>query len=139
MADKGTELAADLRDIYRCATQDLPEIASRWSGANGEMYGHANDSGAFSRSGYVPGAIVGGHQLSGTTVGRVYPYFDQLRDALQNLFAESANNTYAAGDALISIINLYAGSDHEAATELERLTGTNKWEGPAHPEVHQAE
>lgn len=116
--DSGAELATDLQKLWLCATQDIPEIASRWSGANQELAAHSADQGAFNRQ---TSFNAGGHDVSMTSVGRVYPYFDALRDDIQNIMAESTTNAYDAADALITIANNYAANDTEAGNELKRI------------------
>ena len=119
--ETGKELAVDLECLWRLGTETLPEIGKRWGGANQEMSAHAADTGVFNRSTQVvsPYGWVG----NTTSVGRVYPHFDALRDALQTIFAESANNVYDAAEAIITIMNNYANEDAEAAAELNKQLG----------------
>ena len=139
--ETGVELAGDLAALWRLGSATLPEIGDRWAGANQEMNGHAADTGSFSRSTSV--AYPYGGSGNTQSVGRVYPHFDALRDALQNVMAESANNMYDAATAIITIMNNYAHEDTVAGDELNKLA-----DGNAHalddlvkrrPEVHKAQ
>jgi hypothetical protein len=135
--DHGEELGVDLELLWRLATEDLPEVADRWAGANQALHKHAADQATFVRP--VPmGVIAGGHQLQTTSVGRVYPYFDQLRDELQDIMCKSANNVYDAVKALVTIVNNYADEDDIAKARFETVFAQHK-SGPPRPTVHTAE
>ncbi len=135
--DSGEELAVDLKNLWMVATDDLPELAARWAGASEELNGNSMDGATFERPATAPGVLAGGHQLKTVTVGRVYPHFDLLRDALRNIMAESTTNVYDAIDALIEIINNYADVDQIAKDRLERSVGSHiRKSGPPRPTVH---
>ena len=110
--------------MWRLGSETLPEIGDRWAKANQEMHGHAADTGSFSRSTSV--AYPYGGSGNTQSVGRVYPHFDALRDALQNVMAESANNMYDAATAIITIMNNYAHEDTVARDKLSVVAKGNE-------------
>lgn len=133
----GEELGVDLENLWSLATADLPEIARRWAKANAELHRHGADRGVFERQAPL-GVVAGGHQLVTTSVGRVYPHFDQLRDELQTIMAESATNAYDAADALIQIINNYASTDQAIKDRFERLIADHTRDSvPQRPVTHK--
>jgi hypothetical protein len=136
--DTGEELVVDLERLQDLAKWDLPEIANRWAGANQALHACAVDRARFERPAPL-GVIAGGHQLQTTSVGRVYPYFDQLRDALQDIMATSTRNVYEAVDALIQIMNNYAENDDIAKVRFERVAPSHIKRQPVHDAVHDAE
>ncbi len=113
MNEHGEALGVHLASLYKCATVNLPELAERPAEANRALAGASGDSSAFSRPTTIPGT-----SYTGSGTGRVFPYYDQLRDALQDILAESVRNIYDSADALMQIANTYAATDAEAAREL---------------------
>ena len=117
--DTGWELGVSLYGLWICATSDIPSMAERTATANQVLGANADDSGRFNRSERVTGYAPGGHDISSATTGRVYPFYDRLRDDLQNILAESTTNLYDCADALLKIMNEYAATDQEAADTLK--------------------
>ena len=117
--DSGSRLGVSLYGLWVCATSDLPAMAARTAGANKALSATANDSGQFSRTVRIAGYQPGRHDLAGAATGRVYPYYDAVRDDLQNILAETTNNLYDCAQALLEIMRAYEASDTDAAAKLQ--------------------
>lgn len=119
MAKTGKELGVELSELWLCGRSYLPSAAQGIIKANGSVAGTGDDSGRFTRYGSIPGTP----GMSGSVSGQVYPVWDRLRDEFQTVLAESAENLYATGDALVRVADSYASTDGAAATEMKRLQG----------------
>jgi hypothetical protein len=115
----GKELGVELSELWLCGTSYLPSAADGIVRANGIVAGTSADSSRFQRHGVVPGTP----GITGAVVGQVYPVWDRLRDEFQTVLAESAENLYATGEALVRVADTYAATDTAAAEELKRLQG----------------
>ncbi len=117
MSKQGRELGVELSELWLCGRSYLPSAAEGIVAANGFVAGTENDASSFTRPGVIPGTP----GLSGMVAGQVYPVWNQLRDEFQTVLAESAENLYETGDALVRVADSYAAVDAEAAQELKRL------------------
>jgi hypothetical protein len=115
MADKGQELGVDCGELWLCARSYLPMVADAFLKGNATADGTAAHDGAFNRTGTNP---VG---ESESVPGPVQPAWVAARDELQKVMAKTAENIYAACDALVRVANVYAAADSEAATELHNM------------------
>jgi hypothetical protein len=115
MADKGSELGVDLGGLWLCARSYLPMVADAFLAGNAKADGTAVHDGAFTRSGVIPGA-----NIEGSVWGPVRPAWVAARDELQSVMAKTAQNIYDTCDALVRVANLYAATDHAAATEFHK-------------------
>jgi hypothetical protein len=125
MSKEGAELGVELAEMWLCGRSYLPAAAEATAEANAIVAGSASGDGAFSRPGTLPGAM----SMPGTVQGDVFPHWDALRDALQGILAEAAENLYACGDALVRVADIYAATDQAAAAEMRRVT--TRFEGSA--------
>jgi hypothetical protein len=116
MAKEGTELGVELSELWLCGRSYFPSAAAATADANRIVSGTSGDASIFARPGVMPG-IPG----VGSVTGDVYPVWDEVRDELQRILAEAADNLYAVGDALVRVADTYAATDAAAEAEMERL------------------
>jgi hypothetical protein len=117
MAKEGAELGVELAEMWLCGRSYLPAAAEATAKANAIIAGSTIRDGAFARPGTVAGS-----GIQGSVQGEVFPYWDALRDALQGILAEAADNLYACGDALVRVADVYAATDDAARDEMNRVT-----------------
>jgi hypothetical protein len=113
MAEHGQHLGVILGDLWLCGRYYVPKMADIYIQANGSVAGTDGDSGSFGRTGYV-----GNTGFTTSVPGQVYPVWNQVRNEFQRILGQSATNLYDVGDALISVANGYAATDHAAQVEL---------------------
>jgi hypothetical protein len=117
MAKHGTELGVNLGELKACALLFLPAAASIYVDAANAVNESHGDRWRFldgtGRDFMQPGAG-----------GIVYPAWNQLRNELQRILAQSATNLYATADALIRIADLYANTDEESAQAISQMNQT---------------
>jgi hypothetical protein len=121
---RGEELGVRLANLWLCGRSYLPNIAAQIAQANGAVAGASADAPLFHRRAPVPDDL---HPLlhdrarSLTTepyTGIAYPHWDALRDQLQRVLADSAENMYATADTLIDVANVYAEEDTAAGDRM---------------------
>jgi hypothetical protein len=117
MGKDGTELGVELANMWLCGRSYLPNVAEATAGANKSVAGTADDASVFARPGTVPGTP----GIQGMVTGDVYPAWNAVRDEFQRILAESADNLYAVGDALVRVAEIYAATDELARDEMNRV------------------
>ncbi|GIG65855.1 hypothetical protein [Phytomonospora endophytica] len=116
MTDKVT--GGDLFNLWTVANVQLPQIAAVFTRANDGLAGTADgDSEAFGRG--DPGPY-------GPAGGRVFAAFAPLRDEMQYIVAQTAQNILDAQTACNNAIEAYQAADAEAAADLRK----NYFENP---------
>lgn len=106
MTQEPKELAADLFALWEMGAVLLPQMAVDFSASTTEVHRtHGGDGGVF--------------RLPGTSE-RCPSYGDwsTLRDLLQEVLRDTSVNLAATGEALIRIMNDYAGQDENSAARL---------------------
>jgi hypothetical protein len=99
MTKEGAALGVELSELWLCGRSYLPNAARATAQAS-TLVGTAGQ----------------------TAVGsEVFPIWDSVRDELQRILAEAADNLYATSDALVRVANTYAATDAAAKTEMHRL------------------
>jgi hypothetical protein len=116
MPNSGTELGADLYELWRAGTDNLPSVAAVYRAASGHVAG--TDSG-------LPYAFMRPDRFGGGTYGPVYAPWRGLRDELEKILSDTATSLELTGEALRLAAAEYARTDSAAADELNRLRGTS--------------
>jgi hypothetical protein len=99
----------------------FPEAGEYYAQLSRELGGTDNQGAAFNRYGAIPGTPV-----SGTFPGRVFPVWEQVRDLLQKILAESAQNLYDTGATVMHVADLFAAEDREGAREIDVAAAYNE-------------
>jgi hypothetical protein len=102
MDHHGTQFGVNCFRVWEVAAIDLPAFATRLVSAGNDVYNVTNAQ------------ITGG---SGTA--QVVAAWSRVASALESLFQESVDNTYAAADALSAIATAYSNSDADAKKEFD--------------------
>lgn len=110
----GEALGVELVALWHAGRVGLPRIAEAYIQANRMLAGTASGDGAFSR-GYG-----GEHYPGGASSGQVYGPWTQLRDTIQTILGNTANNVELAGAVLVHIADSYAETDAAAAARLRQ-------------------
>jgi hypothetical protein len=104
-------LAADLSRLLAVGRIDLPQLAYVYTRLNREVAaGAAGDAEIFG-GGYAPKGMGGSY-------GQVYQAWSRLRNELQDALGSTAQSLRQAGEAIVSIVDLYAEIDSAAAASL---------------------
>jgi hypothetical protein len=112
MPDSGKDLGVDLYDLWRAGRDNLPSVAHQYRVASGFI---ATDLAAtFRRSDRLGGPY-----------GQAYRAWAALRDDVERILTETADNLDAVAEALCLATQRYAGTDAEAAEEFRRLIRVN--------------
>jgi hypothetical protein len=114
MAPTAQQLAADLERLYALGQADLPQLAYIYARLNRDLAGTtAEVAGAFA-TGYA------GKGMGGAS-GQAYQAWAALRDRLQDALATTALHVEAAGQAIVTIADVYVANDTEAAAALHAI------------------
>lgn len=115
MPNSGTDLGADLYDLWKAGKDNLPSVAGEYATA-GNAVGRtdAGQTNAFMRPTQFGGAY-----------GPVYGPWTQLRDTLESILLQTKKNLEATGLALCLAASEYAKTDSAAAAEFRRLRQVN--------------
>jgi hypothetical protein len=111
---EGEALGVELVALWHAGRIGLPRIAEAYVEANRTLAGTASGDGAFSR-GYG-----GEYYTGGASSGQVYGPWTQLRNTIQTILGNTANNVEQAGVVLVQIADAYAQTDAAAADRLRR-------------------
>lgn len=111
---EGEDLGVKLVDLWHAGRIGLPRIAEAYVEANRTLAGTADSDDAFSR-GYG-----GEYYTGGASSGQVAGPWSELRNAIQTVLGNTANNVEQAGVVLVHIANAYADTDADAATALRQ-------------------
>lgn len=115
MVHTGQDLGADLFELWKAGKVFLPQVAEVYLQANGTVADTSKeDTAAFSRP--VPDYRRGGFNDQS---GQVYPHWQALRDRFQEILGKTAANLVGQGEALMTIVKMYADADEEARRALE--------------------
>ena len=123
MPAEGSELGADLYDLWRAGRDNLPSVASEYATANNHVANTGDGLGA---------AFLRPETFGGGLYGPVYAAWRALRDEFQTILADTAKNLELVGEALCLAASEYAKADDRAADELERLRKVNGDFPPSH-------
>ncbi|HEY8472441.1 MAG TPA: hypothetical protein VIL37_07365 [Natronosporangium sp.] len=93
----------------------LPRLAEVFIDANRRLAASSSADDGFRRS------YGGSGPHGGPSSGMVYGPWTTLRDTVQTVLGNTANNVITAGQVLNEIAEAYACRDAEAAAELQRL------------------
>jgi hypothetical protein len=109
---EGEDLGVKLVDLWHAGRIGLPRTAEAYVEANRMLAGTGDSDDAFDRS-------YGGYQ-GGVSSGQVYGPWTQLRNTIQTILGNTANNVEQAGVVLVHIADSYAQTDTEAAERLSQ-------------------
>jgi hypothetical protein len=105
VAVSGWEFGADLSELKKVGSVDLPSMSYTFASLNSMVNGtEGSDKNAFD--------WVGGGS------SQAYQPWAELRDSLQNFLGRTAQNLEAAAGAIDQIVQTYAASDTGAASAL---------------------
>jgi hypothetical protein len=105
VAVSGWEFGADLSELKKVGSVDLPSMSYTFASLNSMVNGtEGSDKNAFD---WVNGAS-----------SQAYQPWAELRDSLQNFLGKTAQNLEAAASAIDQIVQTYAASDAGAASAL---------------------
>jgi hypothetical protein len=110
---EGYDLALELVDLRHAGRIGLPRIAEAYIAANHKLGDTGDASNSFERA-Y-------GGMYGGVSTGQVYGPWSSLRNQIQTILGNTANNVEAAGEVLLHIAAAYESTDNEAATALQTL------------------
>lgn len=111
---EGEALGVELVDLWHAGRIGLPRIAEAYVEANHTLAGTADHDDAFSR-GYG-----GEYYAGGASSGKVSGPWTQLRNTIQTILGNTANNVEQAGVTLVHVADCYAQTDTEAGDRLRR-------------------
>lgn len=111
MAHTGKDLGADLYDLERVAKSDLPTVSSAYDDAISKCDGAQKVLDGMSK---VPEQFVSEH-------GAVFENYSGAHNAIIDVLRQTRRNLDETAKALHDAAQLYAETDHAAATELGRL------------------
>lgn len=112
---EGKELAARLVDLRHAGRIGLPRVAEVFVDANRKVAASSSADDGFGRS------YGGQGPYGGPSSGTVRGPWTTLRDTVQTILGNTANNVAAAGKVLREIADSYECHDTEAGEELRRL------------------
>ena len=104
---RGKDLGAPLSSLWLCGRVYFPEMAGTYAEVNQMVADGAGDDAAF----WWPG-----RGLSPTLA-----VWDQLRDTLQRITAQSAVNLYDTGEALVRVADIYLAADDAARQNFNEI------------------
>lgn len=112
---KGKDLGVRLVELRHAGRIGLPRLAEIFVDANRKLAGSSDVNSAFDRpygSQHYPG---------GASSGMVMGPWTALRNTVQTILGNTANNVEAAGAVLCEIADTYEEQDTAAGEELRRL------------------
>jgi hypothetical protein len=110
MAESGWKFAADLSDLRMVGAIDMPSMGYTFAALNNVVdQTQSGDNNAF------------GWQSGG--MSQAFGPWSQLRDSLQNLLGQTAQNLETAAQAVLQIVEAYAVTDTEARDSLNAAWG----------------
>jgi hypothetical protein len=109
--DVGKDLGVDIYELWLAGRQKLPAVAAQYDEARRNVA--STDEHALAAL-TIPSDLLG-HQ------GEVLGPWTALRDELLKIMSDTTTNLMLVADALVMAADRYAGTDHRAGREFDRL------------------
>jgi hypothetical protein len=103
-------VALSLGQMWVAGASYLPRAGDLYASLSKQADCTDNSGTVFNRYGTIAGTPV-----SGTFPGAVFPIWENVRDTLQQMLAESAKNLYEAGKLVLHVAELFAATDDDIA------------------------